>query len=73
MKLTTGFKYLLKETGFELVRWETYSFKPVPDFMYNHLHFGTKARAVVRRIKKIRLFIIGVFSPCHFFQDFSSY
>jgi SAM-dependent methyltransferase len=45
----SSFKYLLKETGFELVRWETYSFKPLPDFIYNHLHFGTKARAVVRK------------------------
>lgn len=47
----SSFKYLLKETGFELVRWETYSFKPVPNFIYNHLHFGTKARAVVRNIR----------------------
>jgi SAM-dependent methyltransferase len=47
----SSFKYLLKETGFQLVRWETYSFKPVPDFIYNHFHFGTKARAVVKKIK----------------------
>lgn len=46
-----SFKFLLKKTGFELVRWETYSFKPVPNLIYNHLHFGTKARAVVKKIK----------------------
>lgn len=44
-----SFMYLLNKTGFELVRWETYSLKPVPDFIYNHLHFGTKARAVVKK------------------------
>jgi SAM-dependent methyltransferase len=44
-----SFKFLLNKTGFELVRWETYSFKPVPDLIYNNLHFGTKARAIVRK------------------------
>jgi 2-polyprenyl-3-methyl-5-hydroxy-6-metoxy-1,4-benzoquinol methylase len=46
-----SFNYLLKETGFKLVRWETYSLKPFPDFIYNHFHFGTKARAIVQKIQ----------------------
>ncbi len=44
-----SFIYLLNRTGFKLVRWETYSFKPFPNFIYNHFHFGTKARAVVQK------------------------
>jgi SAM-dependent methyltransferase len=48
-----SFKFLLEKTGFELIRWETYSNKPVPDFFYNHLHFGTKARAIIRKSKKV--------------------
>lgn len=45
-----SFEYLLKETGFKLIRWETYSKKPVSNFIYNHLHFGTKARAIVQKV-----------------------
>lgn len=45
-----SFEYLLSLTGFALVRWETYSFKPISDFIYNHFHFGTKARAIVRKV-----------------------
>src|SRR4030042_5015314 len=44
------FKYLLDKTGFQLLRWETYSFKPFNDFIYNRIHLGTKARAIVRKI-----------------------
>ena len=44
------FKYLLKLTNFELVRWETYSFKPNTNFFYNNIKIGTKARAIVRKI-----------------------
>ncbi|MFO7883063.1 MAG: class I SAM-dependent methyltransferase [Kosmotogaceae bacterium] len=46
-----SFQYLLNVTGFELVRWETYSFKPVTNFIYNNIKIGTKARAVVRKVK----------------------
>ena len=44
------FIYLLGLTNFELVRWETYSFKPVTNFVYNRIKIGTKARAIVRKI-----------------------
>jgi SAM-dependent methyltransferase len=45
------FAYLLKQTGFQLIRWETYSRKPLSNFIYNHFHFGTKARAIVQKIE----------------------
>ncbi len=44
-----SFEYLLKETGFTLIRWETYSKKPVANFIYNRLHVGSSARALIRR------------------------
>jgi len=43
------FCYLLKLTNFELVQWETYSFKPFTNFIYNRIKIGTKARAIVRK------------------------
>lgn len=49
-----AFEFLLQKTGFELIRWETYSNKPVPDFFYNHIHIGTKARAIVRKKLKVK-------------------
>ena len=45
-----AFINLLDKTGFQLIRWETYSFKPVTDFFYNRIHIGTKARAIVKKI-----------------------
>jgi 2-polyprenyl-3-methyl-5-hydroxy-6-metoxy-1,4-benzoquinol methylase len=48
-----SFKFLIEKAGFDLIRWETYSNKPVPDFFNNHLHFGTKARAIIRKRKKV--------------------
>lgn len=45
----TSFEYLLKETGFELVRWETYSKKPLANYLYNRIHIGNKARALIKR------------------------
>ena len=45
----SSFEYLLKETGFTLVRWETYSKQPVVNYLYNRLHVGNKARALIRR------------------------
>jgi SAM-dependent methyltransferase len=44
-----SFQYLLKMTNFELVRWETYSSKPLTNFLYNHFKFGTKVRTIVRK------------------------
>ena len=42
-----SFQLLLEKTGFKLIRWETYSKKPVVNFLYTHLHIGNKARALV--------------------------
>ena len=44
-----SFEYLLRETGFSLVRWETYSKKPLSNFIYNHIHVGSSARALIVR------------------------
>ena len=43
-----SFDFLLSETGFELVRWETYSKKPLSNFLYNYVHVGSSARALIR-------------------------
>jgi len=45
-----SFNYLLKQTGFKLIRWETYSNKPLTNLLYNRFHFGTKARVIVQKI-----------------------
>lgn len=45
-----SFYYLLRKTGFRPIRWETYSPKPFKNFFFNHVHIGTKARAIVQRI-----------------------
>ena len=45
-----SFEFLLKETGFKLICWETYSRKPLSNMIYNNFHFGTKARAIVQKI-----------------------
>lgn len=44
-----SFEYLLKMTNFKLIRWETYSYKPLSNFIYNNIKFGTKARAIVQK------------------------
>ncbi len=43
-----SFERLLDATGFELVRWQTYSRKPLSNFVYNHIHVGSNARALIR-------------------------
>ncbi len=48
-----SFEYLLQKTGFSLIHWETYSSKPLSNFIYNHIHIGTKARAVVRKVSSL--------------------
>jgi 2-polyprenyl-3-methyl-5-hydroxy-6-metoxy-1,4-benzoquinol methylase len=45
-----SFDFLLAKTGFELVRWETYSRRPISNFFYNHVHVGSNARALVQKI-----------------------
>jgi SAM-dependent methyltransferase len=43
------FEYLLDITGFELIRWETYSFKPLKNFFHKRIHIGVKARAIIQK------------------------
>jgi SAM-dependent methyltransferase len=45
-----SFEHLLKETGFELVVWETYSYRPVSNFIFNRVHIGNKARVILRKL-----------------------
>lgn len=45
-----SFVYLLGLTGFRLVRWETYSSKPLSNQIYTRIHIGNKARALARRV-----------------------
>jgi SAM-dependent methyltransferase len=40
--------YLARATGFELVRWETYSKKPLANWFLSRVPIGTKARALLR-------------------------
>jgi hypothetical protein len=44
-----SFIYFLSVTDFELIRWETYSNKPLTNRLYNKWHIGTKARTIVRK------------------------
>jgi SAM-dependent methyltransferase len=44
-----SFEFLLGKSGFELVRWETYSRKPAANFIYNRVHVGSNARALIKR------------------------
>lgn len=43
-------RFLAEKTGFQLVRWESYSRKPVMNLIYNHIPIGNKARAFLRRM-----------------------
>ena len=43
------FQYLLRETGFELVIWQTYSTKPIMNAIYRLIPIASKARALVRK------------------------
>lgn len=45
-----SFEFLLHRTGFELIKWENYSSKESLSGIYNLLHFGSKARALFRKI-----------------------
>jgi SAM-dependent methyltransferase len=42
--------FLLKETGFRLLRWETYSKKAIGNVVFNRFPIGNKARALVQRV-----------------------
>jgi len=41
--------FLAAKTGFRVVRWETYSMKPLPNWFYNRVPIGNKARALPQR------------------------
>jgi len=45
-----SFEYLLRQTGFELVAWRTYSNKPLANAFYRLLPVASKARALVRKL-----------------------
>lgn len=42
-------RFLAQHAGFSLERWETYSMKRIPNWIYNRVHIGNKARALLRR------------------------
>ena len=42
-------RFLARRAGFSLIRWETYSMKRIPNWIYNRIHVGNKARALLRR------------------------
>lgn len=44
-----SFKYLLEKTGFSLVKWETYTLKPVSNFIYKIFPIGSKARVLIKK------------------------
>jgi SAM-dependent methyltransferase len=44
--------FLAAKAGFDLVRWETYSMKPLPNWFYNRVPIGNKARALLRHSRK---------------------
>jgi SAM-dependent methyltransferase len=44
-----SFEFLLHRAGFRLVRWETYSKKPLANWILNRVPVGTKARALAQR------------------------
>jgi SAM-dependent methyltransferase len=46
-----SFTALLARTGFELTRWETYSKKPLANWLLSRVPVGTKARALARRLQ----------------------
>jgi 2-polyprenyl-3-methyl-5-hydroxy-6-metoxy-1,4-benzoquinol methylase len=41
-------EFLLAQTGFRLVHWETYSEKPLRNWIYNRFPIGNKARALAQ-------------------------
>lgn len=48
-----SFSYLANLTGFKIEIWETYSPKPLSNFIYNKLKIGNKARVIAKKIKNI--------------------
>jgi hypothetical protein len=40
----------MERTGYRLVRWETYTKKPLLNWLLSHAVIGTKARALAQRV-----------------------
>ena len=47
-----SFAFLAKETGFEVMVWETYAYSPLKNLVYNRIPIGTKARVLVRKVSE---------------------
>jgi SAM-dependent methyltransferase len=47
-----SFEYLLGETGFRLISWQTYSKKSLANWIYNRFPIGNKARALVQKVEE---------------------
>jgi 2-polyprenyl-3-methyl-5-hydroxy-6-metoxy-1,4-benzoquinol methylase len=45
-----SFEYLAEKSGFEVVLFETYTYNPVKNFLYNRIPIGDKARTIIRKI-----------------------
>lgn len=43
-------QYLLNETGFKLLKWETYSLKPLNNSFYKFFNIGNKVRTLIQKI-----------------------
>ena len=48
-----SFEYLTSKTGFEIVLWETYSYKPITNFIYNRIKIGNKARTIIKKVQTL--------------------
>ena len=46
-----SFEFLLKESGFELLEWHTYSNTPLKNLLFKLIPVGNKARVLARKIK----------------------
>lgn len=44
-----SFRFLLKKTGFNLLKWQNYSSKKYMSSFYNLLHLGSKARVLIQK------------------------
>jgi len=44
-----AFKNLLQKTGFCLIEWETYSKKPISNFIYNKIKTGAHMRCLIQK------------------------
>lgn len=46
-----SFEVLLEMTGFRLLRWETYSNRPLSNWFFTRVPIGNKARALAQRVR----------------------